>query len=343
MSTQYDHKNFMVRERYKFWRTIKCKLGETTTELAARVRQMATTSITNPLDEALRTCFICAVNNEAVLKSVFRKTDDLDFSKTIEIATEVEEANKTAKAQIHARPSDVNLLNKRTGSATSNNNNKSSHQNKPNKSTLWPEGTRGSCGSHDHPRKDCKHRHLRCHFCHKDGHISRVCGAKQSSKGNNITSTVYVLNSNDQDSPSINIKIKGKHFHSMLDTGATCNIMSTKTWSKLNKPVLQPATAAISATGHQLSTCGSVNLPVSITSTDGTDVSSDLLFMLTKEDLNLLGVSALNCFATQSNPVSVIVNKITNVNTKFYSECIKVSKEFPNLWKPELEVSKTTS
>ena len=37
-----------------------------------------------------------------------------------------------------------------------------------------------------------------------------------------------------------------------LDTGATRNIMSTETWSKLNKPALQPATAAISATVYQL-------------------------------------------------------------------------------------------
>ena len=43
MSTQYDHRHFMVREQYKFWSTIKHKPGETTTELAACVRQMATT------------------------------------------------------------------------------------------------------------------------------------------------------------------------------------------------------------------------------------------------------------------------------------------------------------
>ena len=62
-----------VRERYKFWSLIKRKSGETSTELAARIRQMATTcdfpAIKNPLDEAMRTCFICAINSEAILIS----------------------------------------------------------------------------------------------------------------------------------------------------------------------------------------------------------------------------------------------------------------------------------
>ena len=88
MSSHYDPTQFTVRERYKFWSTIKRKPGETPTELAARVRQMATTcdfpAIKNPLDEAMRTCFICAINNEAILKSVFReKEEKLTFAKAV--------------------------------------------------------------------------------------------------------------------------------------------------------------------------------------------------------------------------------------------------------------------
>ena len=99
MSSHYDPTQFTVRERYKFWSTIKRKPGETPTELAARVRQMATTydfpAIKNLLDEAMRTCFICAINNEAILKFVFReKKEKLTFAKAVEIAMEVEEAAK---------------------------------------------------------------------------------------------------------------------------------------------------------------------------------------------------------------------------------------------------------
>ena len=80
MSQHYDPTKFTVRERYKFWSSIKKNPGETPTELAARVRQMATTcdfsAIKNPLDEAMRTCFICAINNEDVLKFAFREPED---------------------------------------------------------------------------------------------------------------------------------------------------------------------------------------------------------------------------------------------------------------------------
>ena len=115
MSQHYDPTKFTVRERYKFWSSIKRKPGETPTELAARVRQMATTcdfpAIKNLLNEAMRTRFICAINNEAVLKSVFREPEEkLTFSKAVDIATEVEEAAKTAKVQVYSKPEEVHKI-----------------------------------------------------------------------------------------------------------------------------------------------------------------------------------------------------------------------------------------
>ena len=115
MSQHYDPTKFSVRERYKIWISIKRKPFETPTELVARVRQMATTcdfpAIKNLLDEARRTCFICAINNEAVLKSVFREPEEkLTFSMAVDIATEVEEAVKTAKPQVYSKPEEVHKI-----------------------------------------------------------------------------------------------------------------------------------------------------------------------------------------------------------------------------------------
>ena len=85
MAEQFDPKRFVVRERFKFWSDMKRKPGETIPELASRIRQDAATcdfqSIKDPLDEALRTKFICLVDNEAVLKTLFKlKDDELKFS-----------------------------------------------------------------------------------------------------------------------------------------------------------------------------------------------------------------------------------------------------------------------
>ena len=110
MAEQFDPKRFVVRERFKFWSDMKRKPGETIPELASRIRQDATTcdfqSIKDPLDEALRTKFICSVDNEAVLKTLFKlKDDELKFSNAIRVAQEVEEAAKVAKETVHGQPS----------------------------------------------------------------------------------------------------------------------------------------------------------------------------------------------------------------------------------------------
>jgi len=97
MKSQFDPTRYIVRERYKYWSDLQRKPGETIQELGARIRQDAVTcdfaSIKDPLDEALRTRFICAVKNEAVLKALFRvKDEELTFAKAMGIAMETEDA-----------------------------------------------------------------------------------------------------------------------------------------------------------------------------------------------------------------------------------------------------------
>ena len=112
MKEQYDPKRFLIRERFKFWSDMRRKPGETLQELASRIRDDAATcdfaSIKDAQDEALRQRFICSVNNEAVLKSLFRiKEDELTFPKAVQVAVETEEAAKVAKETIHGTPSDT--------------------------------------------------------------------------------------------------------------------------------------------------------------------------------------------------------------------------------------------
>ena len=91
------------------------KPGETIQELAARIRQDATTcafiDITDLLDEPLRTIFICSVNNEAVLKALFKvKDNELNFNKAIQVAQETEEAAKVAKETVYGNSGKVNKV-----------------------------------------------------------------------------------------------------------------------------------------------------------------------------------------------------------------------------------------
>ena len=102
MKEQFDPKLFIVRERFKFWSDMQRKPGETLQELAARIRQDAATcdftSIEDPQDEALRQRFICSVNNEAVLKALFKVKDtDLTFARAVQIAIETEDAARVPR------------------------------------------------------------------------------------------------------------------------------------------------------------------------------------------------------------------------------------------------------
>uniref|UniRef100_A0A0L8HMH8 Uncharacterized protein n=1 Tax=Octopus bimaculoides TaxID=37653 RepID=A0A0L8HMH8_OCTBM len=106
MKEQFDPKPFIVRERFKFWSDMQRKPGETLQELAARIRQDAATfdfpSITNPQDDVLRQRFICSVNNEAVLKALFKiKDTELDFARAVQVAIETEDAAKVAKETVY--------------------------------------------------------------------------------------------------------------------------------------------------------------------------------------------------------------------------------------------------
>ena len=64
MKENFHPKQFIVCKRFKFWNKMDRKPGESIQELVSRIRQDAVTcdfpSITNPLDEALRTRFICS-------------------------------------------------------------------------------------------------------------------------------------------------------------------------------------------------------------------------------------------------------------------------------------------
>lgn len=106
MRTQFDPTRYIVHERFKFWSDMKRRPGESILELAVRIHQDAVTcdfvSIRDPLDEAMRTRFMCSVNNEAVLKALFKVRDaDLTFAKAISVAVETEDAAKVAKETVY--------------------------------------------------------------------------------------------------------------------------------------------------------------------------------------------------------------------------------------------------
>ena len=174
MKHQFDPKRFVVRERFKFWSEMQRKPGESVLELAAFFGQAATTcnftAIKDSLDEALRTLFICSINNEAVLKTLFKvKDDELTFSRAVEIAVETEDAAKVAKETVYGS--------KPTQSVHKVSADKFSKKNASNsiKDSGRPKVKCFRCGKTNHVAPDCRFKDAVCNFCKITGHLEKVC------------------------------------------------------------------------------------------------------------------------------------------------------------------------
>lgn len=349
MSQHYDPKRFVVRERFRFWSEIQRKPGETPHELAARVRQMATTcdfpSIKDPLDEAMRTCFLCAIHNEAVLKAAFKaKEDELTFQNVVRIALEVEEAAKTAKAQVYTKSEDVHQVSARARQPPPKSASKQTSK-QTQRTTPTAQVDRkpcASCGRKNHPRDKCYFREAECNFCKKKGHIEAACRSKQDKRIKHITSVKTV----QQQDPQIRVDVtqNGKCHSFQVDTGARTNFMSLQRWKAIGKPPLRQTTAEYrSASGHTIPILGTVWVDSSLQVGETTLAPKQLEFTVTKLNLNLIGLETVleNGISMDSllhKPSrNAPVCTISGSDHKSLQEaCQQLTREFPNLWKDEL-------
>ena len=281
MAEQFDPKRFVVRERFKFWSDMKRKPGETIPELASRMRQDAATcdfqSIKDPLDEALRTKFICSVDNEAVLKTLFKlKDDELKFSNAIRVAQEVEEAAKVAKETVHGQPSTSVQ--------------KVYHAKSKTSKTQEKKTACFRCGNSGHFSKACPHIKAICSFCKKTGHLQSVCMSRLRDN-KLVKQLVYKVQCSV--SPIYQtIRLNDHRIKFEIDSGASDTFCCEATWQTLGKPTLQPVTIRYQvAEGSPLPVVGQFQSTASI---DGKSPDVTFPVIVTKvPNLNLLGRLAM--------------------------------------------------
>ena len=156
------------------------KPGESIQELAARIRQDAITcdfsTKKDPQDEVMCTRFICSVNNEAVLKAVFKEQgQDLTFAKAIQIAIHTEDAVKVAKETAYSAKSNLfNTVNavkplKFEQSRRNASMGQSKTSSRPNNAQSFRSNATGPhcgrCGKKGHTGKDCYFKEAIWHYC----------------------------------------------------------------------------------------------------------------------------------------------------------------------------------
>ncbi|KII68788.1 Gag-Pol polyprotein [Thelohanellus kitauei] len=141
-------------------------------------------AIKDPLEEAVKTVFVCSISNETVLKAIFHKaSEELKFEDIIDIATEVEEASKAAKAQLDSTNSENVFIVK----------GKRNTSRSPRANNMGPCF---SCGKIGLLRQECRYRDTTCYYCNKKGHTEKSCKSKGSKKTRPTPYTSKFISSN---------------------------------------------------------------------------------------------------------------------------------------------------
>ena len=296
MKKQFDPKRFVVRERFRFWNDMKRKFGESIPELAAHIRQASATcdftSTTDPLDEAQQTRFICSVNNEAVLKALFKiKVDELTFTRAIKVATETEDAAKVAKETVYGSNSQQvhKVKSFQQGSKKATN-----HQ-----VDEQTKRKRYQCGKSSHLTLDCRFKTSTCNFCKIQGHLEVICckkalAQKSSSSTHSVKSiglcTLSIVTNNvcKISSLQLPIIIASKNVIMEMNTATSGKFLSKKTWSEIGEFALEESPLQYqSASKHVLLVVGTFTALASLQNSELTFNTS--VTVTEVPNLNLLG------------------------------------------------------
>ena len=167
--------------------------------------------------------------------------------------------------------------------------------------------------------KDCRLSNAVCNFCGKKGHIEAACITKQRSSKVKLITTSTINSLTDEvkePSPSVAVTINNRKFPFLVDTGASCNLLSSSTWKKIGRPTLQKdeTRPLISASNDVIPTSGSVDLEFH---TIPFLSNSQILPFTVTDQLDILGTNAINSLqlTIRNNPVKVHVDNIRTIRS----------------------------
>ena len=288
----------------------------------------------------MRTRFVCSVENEAVLKALFKKRDDdLTFSTALQIALEVEDAARVARDTMHSRENPASR-----GSAAVH-----KVEMKPKTKTLalkhpnsaFPPGVCGRCGKSNHNSQDCRHKNSVCNFCKKQGHIEPVCLAKKRStvKAVKPAQKLRTVKDSTIPQPTQRVYLNDVPVTFDVDTGAADNFVCKDEWERLGRPALETVdTTYESASNHNLPILGSFQAR----SSTGTRTHPSLRFVVADvAALNLLGRDAIHHLQISVDEVMGrgkvnAINHCRQPDNQLQRSCEQMCREFPDLFSPDL-------
>lgn len=200
------------------------------------------------------------------------------------------------------------------------------------------QGTCRTCGQRGHMSKNCFVRHNKaCFKCGENGHFARVCKSKKPGhvstvSENNVSPNVdydddsdndYVFTVNPEQGNIMVASVNGKTFPILVDSGASQNIMSLKTFKSLNvAKKLQDTDVKVYTYGstEHLPLAGEINIDITLGG-----VESNLYFIVTKAD----AISVLSSKTSKKlGFLKVNVNQVTEQSSEWDS----ISNKYPSVF-----------
>ena len=325
-------------QRFKFQGRFR-KHGESIASYVSELRKLAEhCNFGGGLEDRLREQFVCGINDETLQKRLLSK-DQLSFDKAYKMALSHEVALRDAEV---FKPSAVHTpvstsVNKVTSSSKKPTIKKSTHRSSSKASstptqrsskTTNPGTSKAKqkrqcyrCGDQDHIAPDCPFQHKECHFCHKIGHVKRVCFAKKRSEtvhnvqdysSTTVTDdieyeTVYkILSVHTNDKPVMReLCINGREMLLQEDSGSGYTLMNVTEFRKKfpDVPLEKSDVKLKTYTGHKISVVGQALVEV---------IDKGNLFQLpivvTQDGPMLIGRLWLNAFNIYEQKVNNIIN-----------------------------------
>ena len=179
VQAHYQPKPSVMIERLKFNSKLR-QTGESVSTFMTELRQSSQhCEFGESLNDMLRDRLVCGINDSRIQRRLFSEPN-LTFQKAFDLALAMEIADKDTQDMqkaTHFQHSDVHVLQQHKSSL---------------KKKSFPVSSRSSSvtGSHcyrcgtSHLGQSCWAKEVICHYCHKKGHISKVCRSKRNQRYN---------------------------------------------------------------------------------------------------------------------------------------------------------------
>lgn len=207
------------------------KQGETVQQFATWLRQAARDcAFGADMDNQIRDAVVARCSYTSVHCKLLEEGHDLTLARALEVALlceriEEQMSRKTGEEAKSAKKEHVNRISQK--------NNKAKLSGLKNQQKSKSEQSYYTCGNTDHFGKDpkCLAFSWTCHKCYGKDHFSKVCRTKKLNKQtiSNVEEQTYYafLVKDDSVQNRLNVCLGGVDVKMLIDSGATCNIVSS--------------------------------------------------------------------------------------------------------------------